>query len=98
MSIEIGLLVAISGLVISYLAYQFNRTKSIKTDSSQSASQNAQIKAQLDYIGKGVDEIRIDQKATEKHMVLLNERVTRVEESAKQAHKRLDKYEKRELV
>ena len=46
------------------------------------------------YIRKGVDDIRIDLKASEKQMVALGERVTRVEESTKQAHKRLDTIEK----
>ncbi|EKS8367521.1 hypothetical protein QC457_006355, partial [Bacillus cereus] len=51
-------------------------------------------KAELGYIRKGVDDIRIDLKASEKQMVALGERVTRVEESTKQAHKRLDTIEK----
>lgn len=92
MTVEIGLLIAIGGLLISYLAYQLNRTKEVKTDSRQ----DAEIRAQLDYIGKGVDDIRIDLKANERQMVALGERVTRVEESSKQAHKRIDSLEKKE--
>ncbi|MBJ8025932.1 hypothetical protein, partial [Bacillus cereus] len=64
--------------------------KSIKADGQQSA----EVKAELGYIRKGVDDIRIDLKASEKQMVALGERVTRVEESTKQAHKRLDTLEK----
>ncbi|MEB8733205.1 hypothetical protein P4G91_19410, partial [Bacillus cereus] len=56
--------------------------------------QSAEVKAELGYIRKGVDDIRIDLKASEKQMVALGERVTRVEESTKQAHKRLDTIEK----
>ncbi len=41
-----------------------------------------------------LDDIRIDLKASEKQMIALGERVTRVEESSKQAHKRLDNLEK----
>lgn len=90
MTIEIGVLIAIGGLLLSYFGYQLNRTKEVKTDSQQ----DAKIQAQLDYIGKGVDDIRIDLKSNEKQMVQLGERVTRVEESSKQAHKRLDNMEK----
>lgn len=90
MTIEIGILIAIGGLLISFLTYQLNKQKETKTDTAQ----DAQIKAQLDYIGKGVDDIRIDLKANERQMAQLGERVTRVEESAKQAHKRLDNFEK----
>jgi hypothetical protein len=90
MSIEFGVLIAVGGFVISYLAYQLNRTKEVKSDTQQ----DAQIKAQLDYIGKGVDDIRIDLRANERQMQQLGERVTRVEESSKQAHKRLDNIDK----
>ncbi|GAE27121.1 hypothetical protein JCM9140_3238 [Halalkalibacter wakoensis JCM 9140] len=86
MSIELGVLVAICGLVISYLAYQFNRTKEVKSDSRQ----DAEVKAALGYISKGVDDIRIDLKANEKQLAQVTERVTRVEESSKQAHRRID--------
>lgn len=90
MTIEIGVLIGILGLVISYQAYQLNKTKSIKTDTQESA----ELKAELGYIRKGVDDIRIDLKANEKNIAHLGERVTRVEESSKQAHKRIDHIEK----
>ncbi|MBJ9983598.1 hypothetical protein IBT50_25610 [Bacillus sp. S70] len=90
MNIEIGVLIAVLSLAISYFAYSLNRTKSIKSDGQQSA----EMKAELGYIRKGVDDIRIDLKASEKQMIALGERVTRVEESSKQAHKRIDNLEK----
>jgi hypothetical protein len=45
-----------------------------------------------------VDDIRIDLRANEKQMIQQGERLTRVEESTKQAHKRLDTIEKKESV
>ncbi|WP_078430492.1 hypothetical protein [Alkalihalobacterium alkalinitrilicum] len=90
MTIEIGVLIAVLSLLISYLAYSLNKTKAIKSKSEESA----EVKAELGYIRKGVDDIRIDLKANEKQMVALGERVTRVEESSKQAHKRIDNIEK----
>lgn len=90
MTIEIGVLIAVLSLAISYLAYSLNKTKTIKSDGQQSAD----MKVELGYIRKGVDDIRIDLKASEKQMIALGERVTRVEESSKQAHKRLDNLEK----
>ncbi|AUB61620.1 hypothetical protein CSW12_00385 [Bacillus cereus] len=90
MSIEIGVLIGALSLAISYFGYALNRSKSIKSDGQQSA----EVKAELGYIRKGVDDIRIDLKASERQMVALGERVTRVEESTKQAHKRLDIIEK----
>ncbi|MED0702811.1 hypothetical protein [Aeribacillus composti] len=90
MTVEIGIVVAVLGLVITYQAYQLNKTKEVKTDTQESA----ELKAELGYIRKGVDDIRIDLKANEKQMIALGERITRVEESSKQAHKRIDNLEK----
>lgn len=90
MTIELGVLIAVLSLAISYFGYVLNKSKSIKADGQQSA----EVKTELGYIRKGVDDIRIDLKASEKQMVALGERVTRVEESTKQAHKRLDTIEK----
>lgn len=90
MTVEVGVLIAIAGLILSYFGYQLNKQKEVKTDTRQ----DAKIQAQLDYIGKGVDDIRIDLKANERQMVALGERVTRVEESAKSLHKRVDNMEK----
>ncbi len=89
MTIEIGVLIAVVGLAISFSTYMANRTKSVKTDGRESA----EVKAGLDYIRQGVDTIRIDLKANEKNIGILTERVTRVEESTKQAHKRIDNYD-----
>ncbi|PEM28939.1 hypothetical protein [Bacillus wiedmannii] len=90
MTIEIGLLIAAASLVIGYFSYALNRSREIKSDGQQSA----EMKAELGYIRKGVDDIRIDQKASERRMTEFGERITRVEESSKQAHKRLDNVEK----
>lgn len=90
LTVEIGVLIAICGVLLSYLTYQYNKQKETKIDTRQ----EAKIQAQLDYISKGVDDIRIDQKASDRQMVALGERVIRVEESAKSFHKRLDNLEK----
>lgn len=86
MSVEVGLLISIFSVIIAFLGYQLNRTKLLKSDSQESA----ELKAELGYIRKGVDDIRIDLKANEKQLIALGERITRVEESSKQAHKRID--------
>lgn len=86
MTVEIGVLIAACGLLISFLMYRLNSTKEVKHDGQQ----NAEMKTKLEYISKGVDDIRIDIKSNEKQMQLFGERLTRVEESAKQAHKRID--------
>lgn len=92
MTIEIGVLIALGGLLLSYLSFQFNKQKETKSDTKQ----DAEIRAQLGYISKGVDDIRIDLRANERQIGALGERVTRVEESSKQAHKRIDTIENKE--
>jgi peptidoglycan hydrolase CwlO-like protein len=89
LTVEVGVLVSVLMLIIAYLGYQLNKQKETKADSRQ----DAKLQTQLEYISKGVDDIRIDLKANEKQIGMLGERVTRVEESAKQAHKRIDKLE-----
>ncbi|OAK70103.1 hypothetical protein [Lederbergia galactosidilytica] len=100
MTIEIGILFSAMSLILAILGYQLSKTnqqikrqqldrQEIKSDTEASV----EVKAELGYIRKGVDDIRIDLKANEKNIGILTERVTRVEESAKQAHKRIDNYE-----
>ncbi len=93
MTVELGILISIAslfvagmGVLIAYLTYQSRKSNATKSDTKE----NAELKAGLDYIRKGVDDIRIDLRANEKQMNVLSERVTRVEESNKQAHKRID--------
>lgn len=97
MSIEIGVLFSVVSIILAVLGYQLSKTtqhiKQQQIDRQEIKSEtqtSTEVKSELGYIRKGVDDIRIDQKVSERHMVTLGERVTRVEESAKQAHKRLD--------
>lgn len=85
----ITVIIAVLGLVVSYQAYQLNKDKESKSDVKQST----RIETQLEAIGKGVDDIRIDLKSNEKNISQLSERVTRVEESSKQAHLRINQIE-----
>jgi Tfp pilus assembly protein PilO len=101
MTIEFGILASILGVVIAYQGYQLNKQKHLSTQKKEEtdeaktdARESAEVKAELGYIRKGVDDIRIDLRTNERERIALGERVTRVEESAKQAHKRLDNLEK----
>lgn len=82
----IGIVCAIIGAVIGVLTYNRDRDKDVKDD----AADTAVIRTKLDNISSGIDSIRIDIKANEKRVSELSERVIRVEESTKSAHKRID--------
>ena len=54
--------------------------------------QEGALRLDLEYIKRAVDDIRVDQQRTREDMSRMSERVTRVEESCKSAHHRLDEY------
>jgi hypothetical protein len=89
LELQVGVFIAVASLVISYLAFSLNKQKETKTETRQ----DARIQAQLEYIGKGVDDIRIDLKANKDSVSELKVYVARVEESNKSLHKRVDKLE-----
>ena len=82
-------LCTVLSLIVGFLTFNRNRDKDVKSDASESAV----IKTKLDTISSGIDSIRIDIKTNERRVSELSERVIRVEESSKQGHKRLDKFE-----
>lgn len=94
MEVEIGVVCTIICLVIGFFTFSRNRDKDVKSD----ATENAVIWTKLDNIGSGVESIRVDMKVSERKQEEITERVIRVEESAKQAHKRLDGIKEREIT
>lgn len=89
-TISIALACTVFGVSISYLGFQRNR----KIDAKHEVRENTTVAVKLDYISKGVDDIRLDIKAQDKKIGDLVERVVKVEESTKSAHHRLDNFEK----
>lgn len=90
MNVEITVICTIVGAIIGYMSYQKKNQKDIETD----ASQKTVVATKLDYISKGVDDIRLDIKAQDTKISNVIERLIKVEESTKSAHHRLDTLEK----
>lgn len=90
MNVEITFICTIVGAIIGYMSYQKKNQKDIETD----ASQKTVVATKLDYISKGVDDIRLDIKAQDTKISNVIERLIKVEESTKSAHHRLDTFEK----
>lgn len=84
-SMIISAVAAISGMVLGW----FGRSRTIRED----AAEDGELRANIDYIRRGVEELKLEIKARGQQYDMLAERVTRVEESAKQAHKRIDRLE-----
>lgn len=87
--VQIGIACAVFGLLIGLLTFKRERDHDVKNDASESAV----IKTKLDAISAGIQNIQVDIKANERRVTELSERVIRVEESSKQAHKRIDTLE-----
>jgi len=85
----VGLICAVLGLLIGFLTFNRSRDNDVKND----ASELAVIRTTLTNISTGVSNIQVDIKANERRTNELSERVIRVEESTKQAHKRIDSLE-----
>ncbi|MER1959168.1 MAG: hypothetical protein ABS942_17430 [Solibacillus sp.] len=90
---EINLVTAVFGAIGTFIGFLItiatftrNRDKDVRSG----AAEQAIINTKLDTINGGVESLRVDFKVEQKERAALSERVTRVEESAKQAHKRID--------
>ena len=88
-NISIQVLCTIGGFVVALITLQRKSNKDISADTKE----EAETKAKLDYISKGVDDIRIDIKAQQRDIQELKERVIKNEASLKSAHKRIDNIE-----
>lgn len=89
MSIEMSLLFGAIGTLLGVLGAIIT----MKKDSKNQGASEASIFSKVDYIARGVDDIKLDLKDQARKIESQNERLIRVEESAKSAHKRLDKVE-----
>lgn len=84
-----GVIGVISGIILGWSG----RSRTIRQDTADEASRDALLRADMDYIKRGIEDIRVEQKAQGRRYDELAERVTRVEESAKQAHHRINRLE-----
>lgn len=91
-NIVVGAVCAVCGAVLTYLAFSRNKRK----DDQQDGRQTGVILTEVGYIKNSVDSInrKLDQQ-DERNLEFMS-RLTAVEESSKQAHKRIDRLEGRE--
>ncbi|MDU5013759.1 hypothetical protein FC824_05765 [Clostridium sporogenes] len=90
MNIEMSILYTILGAALSYLGYKRLKEK----DNKEEGKSEGITALKLDYISKGVDDIRLDLKAADRKIEDVNTRLIKVEESTKSAHHRIDGLEK----
>lgn len=72
--------------LFSYVAYQRNKRK----DNQNEGESKGVIMSDIGYIKAGVDDLKRENRETAAKVGGLSERITRCEESCKQAHHRID--------
>lgn len=80
-------LVPLAQLIINAINAARSKTKDAQNDSAQ----NATVLVELGTIKGGIQDIKDEQKAQRETNIEFVQRLTAVEESAKQAHKRIDR-------
>ena len=89
-SIVFSAIFGIGGLIFGIITAVRNK----KTDDTTEAKEDGIILTELGYIKKGIDGIEQRLEKQENQYIDVIKHLTAVEESAKQAHKRIDKLEK----
>lgn len=84
-----GLVGTICSIVFGYAAFSRNGKK----DTEDEAKSDATVLTEIGYIKGGIDDIKAEQREQRKTNLEVLTRLTAVEESAKQAHKRMDRME-----
>lgn len=77
---------SVCAIIFGYLTFTRNRD----TDKKEDAKNDATLLTEIGYIKANTDEIKSEQKEQRKTNLEVITRLTAVEESTKQAHKRLD--------
>jgi len=86
-SMIIAAAVAISGIILGWLG----RSRTVRQDGAA----DGELRASVNYIRQGVDDLRYELRAQGQRYDMLAERVTRVEENLKQTNSRINRLEER---
>ncbi|MGP8311786.1 hypothetical protein ACG0Z4_13060 [Enterocloster aldenensis] len=88
----LGVLGTVCAIIFGYAAFSRSRKK----DDSEEGKQDGTLLTEIGYIKSGVDDIKRKQDKQDEQYIGVISRITAVEASAKQAHKRLDRLEDNE--
>lgn len=85
--------IAVFGFLVSFYFGTKSKRRNDKCDDQQEASIMARMSAKLDFIGTDVTAIKTSINGMESENKETRERLVAVEQSTKQAHKRIDRIE-----
>lgn len=95
MTIEVALLISGVSLAFGIYAGIANLKRNAKQDIKADASELTTVIVKLENIGAGITEIKNEMTNVKNDIRESRERIIKVEESVKQAHKRLDEITKK---
>lgn len=88
----LGGVLGAAGVVVSMVLGISYHRRLKNQELAEDVSTETTLKVDIDYIKRGVDDIKSEQRRMYEDYSRLNERVIRVEESVKSAHQRLDQH------
>ena len=91
----ISVLGTIAGILFAYLGYRKGQRDELnrqKNEYKKEGIEAGTLKTDIEYIKRRSDDLLLEQKETNKNINVLSERLTRVEESTKSAHHRIDQF------
>lgn len=93
--IYIPIFCTIISVVISFFTFKKNGNKEVETDITEDVRRDTILTTKMDMVIAGNGELKNEIRGINNKFDKVNERLARVEESSKQAHKRLDSIEKK---
>lgn len=85
-TISIALICTVLSVIISYCTFRKNNKKDIETETTE----RIEMKIKLDYISKGIDDIKLNDKARDDSLKKMDQRLIIVEEEIKTIFKKID--------
>ena len=90
MTIEVGLVIALIGLIVSVYFNITAANRAARCENKEDAASLTTVIVKLENIGSDVKEIKTDMSSLQAEMKNVMERLVVVEQSTKSAHKRID--------
>lgn len=94
MTVEVAFLISGVSVVFAIYSGLANLRRNKTTDDKNDASELTTVIVKLENIGTGITEIKSEMTNVKNDIKENRERIIKVEESSKQAHKRLDELKK----
>jgi predicted nucleic acid-binding Zn-ribbon protein len=94
MTVEVALLISIVSVIFGIYQGVTNTKRGQKADYKNEASQLTTVIVKLENIGTGITEIKSEMSNIKNENKENRERIVKMEESTKSAHKRMDQCEK----